>query len=122
MPLAAGVLYPCRTTAQPNDRERRDELQSGIGYWQRASVAQAPVVKDWSNSAACIAFFSKSPAMACPTSLVQLLLKDGHIILHPHVIRIDGEVLPTVMAVDLLLAFFLVDRHSRVRYITAAFG
>ena len=40
MPIAAGVLYPCvRTAAEPDDCERRDDLQLGLGDCERVAVA-----------------------------------------------------------------------------------
>ena len=43
--IAAGVLYPVvRAAAQPHDRQRRDELQFGLGDRERAAAAAAEVV------------------------------------------------------------------------------
>ena len=41
VPIAAGVLYPwLGTAAQPDDRERGDDLQLGVGDRERAAAAE----------------------------------------------------------------------------------
>ena len=52
VPIAAGVLYPClRAAAEPDDRQRGDELQLGVGDRQRAA-AQAPGARATCRNAA----------------------------------------------------------------------
>ena len=69
VPLAAGVLYPVvRSAAQPDDCERGDDVQLGVGDWQRAAAASCRAVES-----ALAGSDDACAARASPRSLVLAL-------------------------------------------------
>ena len=53
VPIAAGVLYPVsRASAEPDDRQRRDDLQLGLGDRQRAAASARRALKERASARA----------------------------------------------------------------------